>query len=183
MEENIKKAWQSLRGEYYGENYGENISDIIAGKRRTALQNLARRYRWFSNISIFFLVVWCPMFAFSSEILTGVEDRIQMSILFGVYFMICSVMDRWLYMGIKGIDCGVMDVNAVQRKALFYRKRHLQFVLILLPMALGLVGFLAYKVSEDVYMLWGIIIGILVGLAIGSRELMRFMSDYKKATE
>ncbi len=88
-------------------------------------------------------------------------------------------MDWWLYYGIGSIDCVRMSVREVSEKAMFYRKRHLQFVMILIPFALILFGWLAYVNSGDIYLLAGMAAGAFFGLAIGLYHLSQFLRDYK----
>lgn len=172
MDNNLKKVWQDVK---FNSSDDNNIENMIDSDRKTALQNLARRYRIFSNISL--VMVFCSVSMANIRFLEP-RFRVWLTLAFAVYFLIASVMDRWLYRGISSIDCAAMTVSNVVGKALFYRKRHLQFIVILLPMALCLAGILAWMLTEDVYMLLSIAGGIIAGLAIGLRQLLEFMSDY-----
>lgn len=174
MENNLKQIWQDLKFTTPDNN---NIENMIDTGKKTALQNLARRYRIFSNISL--SMIFCSV-AMTNSPLVDTETRIWLTIAFALYFLTASVMDRWLYRGISSIDCATMSVNSVVGKALFYRKRHFQFMAVLLPTALCLVGILAWVLTDDVYMLLSIAAGFIVGLAIGIRQLIDFMSDYRR---
>ncbi len=90
-------------------------------------------------------------------------------------------MDRWLYHGIKQIDVLTMSVSEVVEKALYYRKWHIRFIFILLPMALGCLGLLAYAI-DDFYGRLGMVAGFLVGVAKGLRQLLNFLADYRAIT-
>lgn len=90
-------------------------------------------------------------------------------------------MDRWLYLGIRQIDVLTMTVSEVVEKALYYRKWHIRFIFILLPLALGCLGLLAYVV-DDFYMRLGMVAGFLVGVALGIRQLLNFLADYRAIT-
>lgn len=178
MEEKIRKEWEETKMK---QNLNPDIQSITEGDKLTSLQNLARRYKWFSNISML-CILWVPLMMLTNFIPNGWRVWIVAS--FGVYFLTCSIMDRWLYYGITGINMACMGVDEVYAKAMYYRKRHLQFVVILLPMAFIVIGLFAYAtMGNDKSMLIGIITGSLFGLAIGTRQLMAFMKDYRKLTE
>lgn len=174
MENNFKKIWQDVK---FNPADNNNIENMIDDGKKTALQNLARRYQIFSNISL--AMIFCSVGMTNIPILET-NNHVWLTIAFALYFLTASVMDRWLYRGITSIDCATMNVNAVVGKALFYRKRHFQFMAVLLPMALSLVGILAWILTYDVYMLLSIAGGFIIGLAIGFRQLIEFMSDYRR---
>ena len=155
------------------------VEEVMAGRRQSALQSLAVRYRRFSNISLV-MIAWSVYMYFNPVM--PERWRFITSILFGVYFLTVSIMDYWLYRGIRSIDLAEMSMRAVILKAAFYRKRHLQFVAILLPMALALVGLLVWQFTDNTTALAGVIFGMLVGLAIGFRQLMKFLDDYRILT-
>lgn len=173
MKENFKKDWADIRFSSVSQN---EINTIIQGRRLSSLDNLALRYKRFSIIGLLG-IFWSIFWGFSH--LLPENGRWSLPICYGLYFLLCSVMDRWLYYGISSIDCVTMNVNEVMRRALFYRKRHLQFIAILLPLAIGLIGFTAYVYSFDHYFIYGIVSGAIIGVAIGLFALMRFLEDYR----
>lgn len=106
-----------------------------------------------------------------------------LGVAYAVYFLTAFSMDQWLYQGIGKIDPLKMSVSQVLKKSLFYRKRHLQFMAILIPMALGLLGFTGYVFSNDRYMLIGMIAGAIFGAIIGIIHFRRFMVEYRNLSE
>lgn len=178
MDDKLKRDWEEVK---VRKDNRSTLSTITDGKKETSLQSLARRYKWFSNMTMF-CIIWVPLMMLTNFI--PQDKKLWIALSFGVYFLICSVMDRWLYYGISGINLASMSVEEVARKAYFYRKRHLQFVMILLPMAIAVIGFFAYVVTDnDPAIMIGIIVGALFGLAIGARELMAFLRDYRTLAE
>lgn len=176
MEDNLKKNWQETK---FCADMSMRQDGADFSRCKTALQRLANRYNRFSNFALV-CILWSPFFAFSHIIEVDKEWlRISLAIYSAVYFMTCSVMDRWLYHGIRRIDCVTMNVNEVLKLTLFYRKRHLQFVAILLPLAFIFVGGMAWLGTNDPYFIGGIFFGVVVGAAIGTRQFMQFMSDYR----
>lgn len=176
MEEDLKKSWEDTKFEPLGE---QQRAEIIAGKRRTALQQLADRYRWFSNIALPMMVL-IPFVGFNNVLnLAPLGWKLAWSIFAVSYFGLCSLMDRWLYKGVSRIDCATMTVNEVSEKAMYYRKRHLQFIIVLVPMAIIMIGGLFYLTDRNEYFLYGCIVGGIIGLVIGLRQFLCFMSEYK----
>lgn len=173
MNDNLRQNWREAR---FHAPQNNSIDDIIAGRRRTALQRLADRYRRFSNIALIMLL--CIPIAFRSQIYPA-ESRLPLSIMFGVYFLLCSGIDRWLYHGISHIDCATMPVATVSELALFYRRRHLQSIILLVPLAIFNVGMMVYYLTDDEWMIAAISAGVIIGLALGIRALLRFMNDYR----
>ncbi len=66
-----------------------------------------------------------------------------------LYCVIASVMDRWLYKGISRIDVATMPVSEVCRLAFYYRKKHFQFMAILIPLAVIFITCLGLVLPFD----------------------------------
>lgn len=169
MEDNLKKEWSETR---FNISAG-NISEITINKRKTALQSLAKRYRTFSYLSLLSLA-FVPSFYHIPE-----RGNLLLAIIYSAILCIGSAMDHWLYLGIKQIDCATMSVAEVSRRAMLYRKRHLQFVAILLPAGFLFLGLMIYF-CNDSFLASGAIVGGLIGGTIGFRQLLNFLSDYKE---
>ena len=177
--EELKKTWISM-GEILGMNHPENSVESLNDKK-TALDRLRTRYKSFQVVSIIMIVA-------SFMILSGalIEDsnlKFFLGISYLVYFLTGFSMDYWLWKGLGTINPVTMNVSQVARKSMFYRKRHLQFITILMPMAIAIIGFTGYIFSENEYFIKGIIAGVIFGLIIGSFQLYRFMAEYRKLME
>ena len=147
-----------------------------ADRRRTALDNLARRYRRFSILGLVMAVV--SIFYIFGDILPGDKGR-WVWLCFAAYFATVSVMDNWLYRGIRSIDVAAMPVEEVTRLTLRYRRWHLIFIAILLPLAAALLTMMLATVGFELHFTLGAVAGLIVGLAIGLRQLLAFLADYK----
>ncbi|MDE7421264.1 MAG: hypothetical protein K2N35_13780 [Muribaculaceae bacterium] len=178
MNDDIRKDWQGANVSIPGKS--DSYDAIMNGKRKTALQNLAQRYRWFSNMALLFLLM-VPLNIMNLHLFPDLKGRMVIVIWFCSFFIISSVMDRWLYHGIRQIDVVTMPVAEVVEKALYYRKWHIRFIFILLPMALGCLGLLAYFI-DDIYVRLGMLAGFLVGVGAGVSQLLNFLADYRAIT-
>lgn len=178
MEDNLKRDWRetSIRTS----NDDTTLEAIKQGHRKSALQRLASRYRMFAIIAGI-CAVTIPWLMARPEMIPDSSLKIWILTIFALYFLTCSSMDLWLYHGITGIDLTSMSVAEVIEMALFYRKRHLQFVLILLPWAFLIVGCLIYSAGVDAA-IYGMIVGGAAGLIVGINQLRRFMADYRDIT-
>ena len=177
--DNLRKDWQNANVSL---SRGSDAYDsIINGKRRTALENLAERYRRFSNLALVLILMSFTWIFNPSMFPDNRSLGIAVGVSFAVYALIASIMDRWLYQGIRSIDVVSMSVSEVIRKALFYRKRHLQFIAILLPIVLAIIGVMAWSM-DNLYFRLGIVVGFIAGTAIGLRQLFAFLADYRTIT-
>lgn len=173
----MKMTWRdTARGLSASSPSDETLEKIRIGKQSTSLDRLGERYFRFvllsgtcCILSASFMLLPCPT----------PYNPIWLTLGFLAYFLTCAVMDFWLYRGVGSIDCLRMPVSEVINKALYYRKRHLQFILILLPMAFGVVFLIALFNNFDRSILFGMIFGGAIGLAIGSYQLREFMRDYR----
>lgn len=182
--EEIKLAWEKTKiALEKTEARNIELANVIKnGKKKTALQNLATRYLRFSRIGLVAAIVFGLSFSTHSFHLAHGNRILLVAVMTG-FFALASIMDFWLYKGISSIDCSTMNVSEVISKSLFYRKRHFQFIAILFPLAIGLVTYEFFLFSDNEGFVYGGIIGIAVGLAIGLIQLMKFLSDYKTLRE
>lgn len=178
--EELRNVWDKM-GRSLGEPTMGADSPEALSRKRTALDRLRDRYRVFRNVSL--LMVFSSFMLFTRSDLLAKPYDLYLGAAFSAYFLICFLMDLWLWWGISNIDPLTMSVRQVVEKAMFYRKRHLQFIAVLLPLALSLVGFMGYLFSADRYMLVGMIIGAVCGAAIGVIQLKRFMREYRRLSE
>lgn len=178
--EEIKRTWNEAARKRYCPT-PEEFENMYREKKKTALERLAARYRRFSTMSIVFIVL-CTMLPFS-HLFEGIGA--MRWVLFGVsifYFASCSCMDYWLYRGVSSIDCFTMTVSEVSLKALYYRKKHLQSMIFLLPLAILFVGIMAYCFKAEPYTIYGILAGMLLGVVLGYRQFREFMKEYRIVT-
>lgn len=178
--EQMKRAWLSM-GKALGmqpvqDNNPENLNN-----KKTALDRLRDKYRVFCTISL--LMVFVCFMIFSRGLIVSSNLNFWLGIAYAVYFLTAFGMDQWLYRGIGKIDPLKMTVSQVVQRSMFYKKRHLQFMAVLIPMALAVLGFTGYVFSVERYFLIGMIAGAICGAILGVIQFRRFMADYKKLAE
>jgi len=176
----IKKAWQVM-GESLGSKptHGSNPENLQ--NKKTALDRLRDKYGVFRAIAL--LMTFPSFMIFSRGVFVDNTLNLYLGVAYAVYFLTCFFMDQWLWIGVGTIDPLRMGVSQVAEKAAHYKKRHLQFVTILIPMAIVLLGFTGYVFSADKYFLIGMATGAVVGAIIGTSQFRRFMAEYRKLIE
>lgn len=176
--EDLKKCWCEARFRPTPDEQPDN-------RRKTALAKLASHYKNFSSIAMI-LALCMPVWMWG---MMRNDPSIDLWLGLGIvtfgmlYCLTASIMDLWLSKGISRIDVATMPVAEVFRLAFYYRKKHFQFMAVLIPMAVIFIGALAWLLSGDIWVIYGMIAGGLVGLALGTREFRRFMSEYRDITE
>lgn len=175
--ENLKSDWR---------NASEAINpDNGSGRRfspgcKTSLDRLMLRYKGFAAMSATMTVLTGVLLIIASAESIEIPVPLWLWICFEAYFLTAAVMDYWLAYRIGAIDCTVMTVDDVLRKTMYCRKKHLQFIVILLPMALALFAGMIYSFNADMAIIYGMIAGFLIGLGIGLKKLSDFLKDYRR---
>lgn len=178
--EELKECWSGAR--FRSEANGKNGSNMTPDSNRsTALETLASHYRRFSTIGLI-LALCMPICTWEAmRDIEGVHMGFKLALVtYGaIYCLIASVMDRWLCRGIEGIDVAEMPVSKVCRLTFYYRKKHYQFVGILIPLALLFLAGFSWVLSGDMWYIYGMAAGAVVGILIGTRQFSLFMSEYR----
>lgn len=178
--EQMRKAWIEM-GKVLGmQSMPKSDTKDLDGKK-TALDRLREKYQTFWIISL--IMAFAGFLLFSRGLFVVSSLNLWLGIAYAVYFITASSMDFWLWRGIGAIDPVRMSVSEISEKSMLYRKRHLQFMAILIPMAIALIGFTGYVYSSEIYFLNGMIVGIVIGAIIGTIQFRRFMLQYRKLSE
>lgn len=177
MEQEIKNCWRCTR---FSNSPADNKP-----RRHTALQQLIGRYKRFSRISLI-MTCYMPFYIFqllrNNTTATPLWLITAVSAFMMIYCLTASVMENWLSKGLSSINIADMPVVEVCNRALYYRKRHFQFIAVLLPMCLILLVLLAWLLSSNQYIVYGIATGAVIGIVIGLFVLNKFLKEYKNLT-
>lgn len=167
--EELQKTWQESG------RIGSPYNPQMNSRRETALEKLMREYKRFSWIALAMTFVSIGLYNLSW---LEMPWKVVIPLLFISFFATSSTMDHWLANGIRSIDCSRMSVREVIDRSLFYRRRHHQFMMILIPYAAVVLGCFGWASRAEIYLLAGMGAGFLVGLAIGIRKYLDFMANY-----
>lgn len=178
--EQMRKAWTEM-GKALGMQAATDNNPENLNRKKTALDRLRDRYRVFWTICL--LMAFGSFMVFSGRMFAGDHIYLWLGTAYAVYFLTAFCMDLWLWNGIGTIDPLTMGVAEIARKSMFYRKRHLQFMTVLIPMAIALLGFTGYVFSAETFFLSGMGMGIVCGAAIGIMQFRRFMAEYRNLSD
>lgn len=176
MEQEIKDCWRSARF--------SNTTDNYSPHQRTTLQRLIRRYKRFSRIAL--SMAGCvPLYFFTvlrDNTTASMWQITYVTVFMMIYFITVSIMDCWIARGLSSINITEGTVSEVCHRAFFYRKRHFQFIAVLIPMGLMILSSLAWLFSDNRYILNGMVSGAIIGGIVAITALRRFMKEYKDLT-
>lgn len=178
--EQIRRAWIEM-GKGLGMQPSHEDNPNNFNKNKTALDRLRDKYRVFWSMAIG--LMFGSFMIFSKGMIIENNLNLWLGIAYAVYFLTCFAMDFWLYRGIGTIDPINMTVADIVKKSIYYKKWHLRFMTVLIPMAIALIGFTGYVFSSEKYFLSGMIVGAICGVIIGIIQFRRFMADYRKLAE
>lgn len=153
-----------------GSDNKAHISGIERGKIISAQERLVRRYHRFAVVGL----LMCPVVGILYRGLMPLLPRVM----FAGFFLVASMMDFYMWKGVKSIDCTTMGVATVAEKARFYRKMHHIFMAVLVVLFVPILGTLM-ALGADEYMMWGMAAGGVVGLAIGVKMYLNIMGEYR----
>lgn len=172
----MRKAWIAM-GKALGEQPSSDNNPDDLNKKKTALDRLRDRYCVFWIASL--LLAFGTFMIFSRGQIVDSSLNLWLGVAYAVYFLTVSGMDFWLWRGLDSINPLSMTVSEISEKALYYRKCHLRFMAVLIPMAILLLGFTGYVFSSEIYTLYGMIFGAIAGLIIGILQFRKFMIAYR----
>lgn len=175
--EQMRKAWAEMGKALGMQAIPENNPQIL-NKKKTSLDRLRDRYQAFWIIGL--LMAFAGFFMFSVGGIVA-DDRLKLwlGIAYAVYFLTAAGLDFWLWKGIATIDPLQMSVAEIAGSSMLYRKRHLQFMAVLIPMAIALLGFTAYVFSFEKFFVSGMSFGIICGGIVGIFQFRKFMNEYR----
>lgn len=172
----LKNTWRQS-GAADPSSYGRPVGDaeidrITSGRITGARDRLMRQYR--------LTFLFAPAAGILCQLPLLGTIPLWISLAFILFFIIAGGMDYYLWRGIRSIDLDFDGVEEVARKARFYRRRHHQFQLLLIPAAVVIITAFALSAAEvDIHMVYGIIAGIVIGLPLGLTVYFRMMRNYR----
>ncbi|MCM1110027.1 MAG: hypothetical protein NC336_02330 [Clostridium sp.] len=178
--EQLRKAWIEM-GKALGMQAAPDNNPADLDRKRTALDRLRDRYLAFWIISSVMAVA--GFLIFSNGLFVASRLNFWLRMAYAVYFLTVASMDFWLWRGIGSIDPLRMNISEISRESMYYRKRHLQFMAALIPMAIMLLCFTGYLFASEMYFLYGMIVGVILGAIIGTRQFRRFMAEYRRLSD
>lgn len=144
-------------------------------QRRTVLESLIEKYKRFSRLGILFALMFL-LYTIAGT-LPGLWGRIISGIMM-IMMLVGAFTDYLLYNKLNSINLNQWGVGKVNETIITCKRIHIRYVIIMLPLSLGVIGILMYISRELPYLLYGEILGLILGLLIGIRNLITFIKQY-----
>lgn len=178
--EQMRKIWIEM-GRALGMDIPQSGPDNLDDKK-TALDRLRDRYRKGCDWSIVGTILFTLLFLFIPWI--NNNYRVSLTITYAIMMSANSYVLYWLWQGTGKINPLTMSITAVSSMAKYYKRCHLRYILIVLPIALLWVGYFAYVVSHSTFgSIGSIIIGFIIGGIFSLYGLWKDLKDYRNLTK
>ncbi len=181
--EELRQKWEDVnrRLERLEKGTVDEGRRVCSRNVRTAKDDLARRYKRFMFVELVMsVVVLCQFGAMTHRGIGNEFWLICSTIAFPIFFLVAFVMDLHLYNALSRMDLSVMTVKEVVSEARTLKRRHHIFQAVLIPFVLICLGCMAMAFVNDDYVLAGMATGGAVGLAIGLKQYLDMMKDYRE---
>lgn len=147
---------------------------------RSAQEDLAMTYKRFTIIGFTMAAIMPIMFGVPDSIFNypTMTYRVIVSLSMCAYFLTCALMDFYLFRRVNDMDLAVMPVSVIRETALRLKKKHHIFMMILIPIAICVLFLMTYPIISEIWI--AVLVGAVVGLAIGLSMYFKMMNDYKQ---
>lgn len=184
--DDIKSRWQQANAplsSMAGETLRESHKALL--RRGSAQDKLAAQYRRMACVAAAGMLLWLSAVLRMLDFAAWARPWLAVATV--VYFATSAAMDLWLCKAVRRIDLAVWPVSAVALEGRRLLRLHKIFILVLLPMAFGLLFFMVWALDvpphERVWILRGMAAGGVAGIAIGVCILVRFLRLYRTLTD
>ena len=177
--EDMKKMWDDLN-ERLSHLEKENkilARKVMEPKFKSVREKLIRKYGMFIILAIVMILYSIGAILFNP--LVSDKYRIITFICWVVFFFFEGSLDFYLRQRVQDIDIYNSNLTEISRMALQNWKIHKLAVIIGLPMAIVVVILYGFAIQPNIFVIYGMVAGGVVGLIIGSFHLRKFYQYYK----
>lgn len=162
----------------YLENENKNlIMNIKKSHYKTMREKIRNKYLGFIAIEIVMICFITFFFLFNPFIIE--KYRLVSLIYWDLFFLLEVAIDGYLLYQIQKLDIYTSTLKEVAARAASNWRLHKIAILIGMPLAFGAIFLLILAIDANEYTIYGMIVGGLVGLLIGFRQLSKFRNYYK----
>lgn len=176
--DNMKAMWAELNSRVESlEAENRNLArKIIKDKYKSAREKLIKKYYAFISIEIIMIIFMSNFFIFNPEI--NEKYRIISLIYWDLFFIIEIIIDGFLLYNIKKIDIYTSTIKDISRDAANNWKLHKIAIFTGLPLAFGAIILFALSLNANIFTIYGMIVGCVIGAIIGIYQLSKFKNYY-----
>ena len=174
----LKDLWKQMNERLWAlEQENKRMAfNIQRSNYKSAREKLITKYKRMIVIEIIILVVM------SFRLFDSMVDerlRIPTLIYWIVFFLIEISIDIYLMQKTKEIDIYKDSIHEIAQKARRNWKIHKAAIFIGLPLAIGFIILYALSLHANIYIVYGIFAGAVLGLILGVSILRKFIKDYR----
>ena len=179
--EEIKNMWTELNSRItcLEDDHRRIAREVTQSKFKTAREKLVAKYKAFIFIALIMIIYMNLYLIHMPDVVE--QFRIPAIIYWTCFFLFTAGADTYLMLKVKDIDVYNSSVRDISRQASHNWKMHKIVLIIGLPLAFGAIFLLSLLLNarENIYIIYGIITGGVVGLVIGIIHLLKFREYYK----
>lgn len=178
--EDMKTLWSDLnrRVAVLEEENNRLAMKVAKNDYKSAKEKLISKYKKFIFLEgIMILWVWL-FIGFNEEV---VEKYRGITLIYWTLFFILEIgIDYYLMEKIKEIDIYTSSIRKISEQAARNWRIHKIAIIFGIPLAFGAIILFGLAMNANTFMIYGMIVGGLVGLLIGFLQLRRFMTYYRQ---
>lgn len=150
---------------------------VMNEKYVSAKDKLIKKYNAFIILEIITGIYMCGFILFNP--LTVERYRIVTAVYWFLFFLCEVCIDWYLREGVINIDVYHSTVREISIRAARNWKIHKFAIIIGFPLALGACVLFALSLNANLFTIYGMLLGGLVGAGIGISQLKAFMNYYR----
>ena len=154
--------------------------EIKKNKLQNSQEKLMRRYKVFIVLEALCIPLIILIIGFNPLVVE--KYRIVTLICWILFFLGEVGIDSYLLYRTYNIDIYGDSIVEISKKARKNWKIHKIAVLVGLPIAIGIVILFILAMGGNMEIMYGVIVGLTIGLIIGLNQLFKFMKNYKEMT-
>lgn len=144
---------------------------------KSAKEKLLRKYSFFIGLELFMIIFIIPNIIFNPE---AVEKYKMVTVIYWCIFFAFELgIDIYLRYRIKIIDIYNSNITEIAAMAAQNWKIHKIAICIGLPIAIGAVILFGLLLGANKFVIYGMITGGVIGMAIGFMQLLKFREYYR----
>ncbi|MCH5240107.1 MAG: hypothetical protein J1F38_07780 [Muribaculaceae bacterium] len=176
---NMKAMWVELneRVSSLEEENRKLARKVINQNFKSTQEKLVRKYSIFIALSLI-MVLYMPLFVCFSPFLVE-KYKLATIIYWVLFFLLEAGVDIYLRYRISNIDIYKSSISDIAKLAAQNWRIHKIGILIGVPLAFGAVILFGLLLDANIFLIYGMIVGGVIGFIVGLSQLKKFYENYK----
>ncbi|MDE5997464.1 MAG: hypothetical protein K2G77_04545 [Muribaculaceae bacterium] len=178
--EQMRKVWIEM-GKALGMETPPSDPDNL-NKKNTDLDRLRTRYMKGRDFSVLGAIIFPGFFFWMPSL--GDQYRISVAITYVIVMLANAYVLNWFKRGLGKINPLTMPITQVSSMTKYYKKCHLQYILLGSFVAIQWIVYFLYALSHSGFKdIDGLIFGAIISGICGLFGLWKYMKDYRNLVE